>query len=152
MQETFKFKYHKLPCRILKIALSTFYFIILTYIVFFARRRRHSYNHALNLVPFKVFTDFKNNSGAGTYNYYSNLIGNIILFLPYPIILILVFKIHKLSAILLLTITLSFSIELLQFIFKVGVADIDDFILNTIGACAGYACYSLYGKWLKVHP
>jgi glycopeptide antibiotics resistance protein len=152
VQEIFKLKYHKLNCRILKIPFSILYFSILTYIVFFARRRRHSYNHALNLVPFKVFTDFKNNSGAGIYNYYSNLIGNIILFLPYPIVLILAFKIHKISTILLLTITLSFSIELLQFIFKVGVADIDDIILNTIGACAGYACYLLYGKWFKINP
>ncbi len=33
---------------------------------------------------------------------------------------------------------LSITIETLQYIFNVGVADIDDVILNTIGACAGY--------------
>ena len=135
----------------LKIPFSAFYFLILTYIVFFARRRRHSYHHALNLVPLKVFFDSKENSDTSFINYYSNLVGNIILFLPYPIILILVFKIHKFSTIIFLSLFLSFTIELLQYIFQVGVADIDDIILNTIGAVIGYVCYSIFDKWLKVY-
>lgn len=47
-------------------------------------------------------------------------------------------KVYKFSSVLLLGMALSVAIESLQYIFEVGVADVDDVILNTIGACLGY--------------
>ncbi len=76
------------------------------------------------------------------FNFYLNLFGNIILFIPFAIILNTVFKVDKLKLILLFTVLLSTSIEILQYIFQVGLADIDDVILNSIGAILGYFIYN----------
>ena len=124
------------------------YFVILFYLVFFAGRRKNAYSYGFNLVPIRnTFREFRYISEIGVFNYYSNIFGNILLFLPLPIILNLVFKVCRFSSILLQCILFSFAIEILQYIFKVGVADIDDIILNTIGVCIGY----LFISFLKIN-
>ena len=125
------------------------YLAALTYLTFFARRRRHSYEHEKNLIPFQVFHDFRRISDIGVFNYFSNLFGNIILFVPIAFIFISIFRIYKLSVILILSFFLSLTIELLQYIFEVGYADVDDIILNVTGAAAGYYLYSVIEKWFK---
>src|SRR5579864_1143496 len=118
--------------------LTMLYLAALTYLTFFARRRRHSYEHEKNLIPFQVFRDFSKISDIGVFNYFSNLIGNILLFVPIAFVFISIFRICKLSTILILSFLLSFTIELLQYIFEVGFADVDDIILNVTGAALGY--------------
>jgi glycopeptide antibiotics resistance protein len=138
-------KYNYISYKNFKTVSSILYFMFLIYIFFFARRRRHDYKHELNLIPLKnMFTEFKKISEPGSLNYYSNLMGNIILFIPFPIILVISYKVSKFSTIILISFTLSFLIEFLQFIFRVGVADINDIILNTTGSCIGYFFYSIY--------
>jgi len=78
--------------------------------------------------------------------FYSNLIGNIVLFVPFSIITISVFGIYKIRHVLLLSFALSFAIEALQYIFRVGVADIDDILLNTLGAATGILLYNYFKK------
>ena len=38
-------------------------------------------------------------------------------------------------------------VEFSQLIFRVGCFDVDDMILNTFGALAGYGCFWLSRKW-----
>ena len=35
-------------------------------------------------------------------------------------------------------------VEVLQMLLRVGVCDVDDLILNTLGAAIGYGCYAVY--------
>ena len=121
----------------LKGFITTLYLAALTYLTLFARRRRHSYEHEKNLVPFQVFRDYRKISDIGVFNYFSNLIGNILLFIPIAFIFTSIFRIYKLSTILISSLILSFIIESLQYIFEVGYADVDDIILNVTGAAAG---------------
>lgn len=130
-----------------KFIYSSTYFILLSYLVFFARRRRnHHYNYEINFIPIKysikTFLTMNVNDKFEIFNFYLNLFGNIILFIPFAIILNTVFKVDKLKLILLFTVLLSTSIEILQYIFQVGLADIDDVILNSIGAILGYFIYN----------
>ena len=81
---------------------------------------------------------------VGRFNYYSNLLGNIILFIPIPFVLAWYFKMNRFLPILFTGFLISLSIELLQYIFDVGVADIDDIILNTLGTFAGFFCYKAF--------
>jgi glycopeptide antibiotics resistance protein len=129
--------------------LTMLYLAGLTYLTFFARRRRHSYDHEKNLIPFQVFHDIGHIHDIGVFNYFSNLFGNIVLFIPMTFIFISILRIYKLSAILILSFFLSFAIELLQYIFEVGYADVDDIILNVTGAAAGYFLYGVLEKRFK---
>jgi glycopeptide antibiotics resistance protein len=133
----------------LKGLFTTLYLASLTYLTFFAGRRHHSYEHEKNLIPFQVFRDFRRISDTGVFNYFSNLFGNIVLFIPVPFIMISIFRIHKLSIILVLSFFLSFTIEALQYIFEVGFADVDDIILNVTGAAAGYYLYRAFERRTK---
>ena len=39
-----------------------------------------------------------------------------------------------------------FLLELMQWVFQTGVSDVDDLILNTLGACAGFLLWQLSGR------
>jgi glycopeptide antibiotics resistance protein len=109
--------------------------------VFFARRRRHLDERFLNLIPvrntLKNFAILDTNSTKDLYNYYSNLAGNILLFVPLPFVISLLYKAKNRKIILLIAVGFSVVIELLQYTFMIGVADIDDILLNTMGAVLG---------------
>ena len=64
-----------------------------------------------------------------------NIFGNLLIFMPYGVFLPLIFKKQEKFKNFFITITLSVvAIELLQFITMSGSCDIDDLILNVIGA------------------
>ena len=78
-----------------------------------------------------------------------NLLGNIALFLPLGILLPLISRrFLTLKRVLLTALCLSVSIETLQFVLRFfgnpRAVDIDDVILNTVGACLGFAVFK-YG-------
>ena len=78
-----------------------------------------------------------------------NTLGNIALFLPLGILLpLLSNRFRSLSRVLLVALCLSLSIETTQFVLRfVGnprAVDIDDVILNTLGACLGFAFYTYF--------
>ncbi len=132
--------------KLFKIICSISYFVLLGYGVFFApRRRNHHYNYGINFFPIRnsvyTFLALDPNVKNELYNFYTNLFGNIILFIPFPIVLITVFKIEKLGVIIISAILFSTSIETLQYLFQIGLADIDDVILNTLGALIGFFLY-----------
>ena len=125
----------------LKISVALAYSSFFVYVLFFARRRRNLSQRIFNIVPLNSTLDnFKNLPSYNNHellNFYSNLIGNVILFVPFPSLLLFLFKIKSRKNIFLLTFFSSVIIELIQYIFKRGVADIDDIFLNTIGAFLG---------------
>jgi glycopeptide antibiotics resistance protein len=75
-----------------------------------------------------------------------NTYGNVALFMPLGILLPLIStRFQSLKRMLLLALCVSLTIETLQFVLRfVGnprAVDIDDVILNTLGACVGYVIY-----------
>ena len=74
-------------------------------------------------------------------SYYVQLFGNLILFTPYGLLLpILWKKLRGTKIFLLVTLFLLLVVETIQFIFMCGSWDIDDILLNLIGALFGFAC------------
>ena len=77
-----------------------------------------------------------------------NILGNIILFMPLGIFLPLFFPKYSLKRIIVLAFICSLSIELVQLIGRqfgnYRTVDIDDIILNTIGAILGFIIY----RWI----
>lgn len=68
-------------------------------------------------------------------------IGNIIWFIPAGFILPLLGM--KKRYVIISGFALSFIIEVLQFLFDIGVTELDDLILNTLGCGTGILLYSL---------
>jgi glycopeptide antibiotics resistance protein len=78
------------------------------------------------------------------YQFIYLFVGNIIWFVPFGVLLPLITKI-KISFFRmgLYGLMLSLTIEVSQFIFGTGISEIDDLILNTLGAIVGYTVYKI---------
>ena len=77
----------------------------------------------------------------------TNLVGNIVGFLPFGAILpVLKRNMRSFWKILLLSFEFSAMIEVTQLITKVGSFDVDDMILNTMGGVLGYWIFSICNR------
>lgn len=94
-----------------------------------------------NIIPFKEIFRYE----VGSRLFIKNIIGNILLFLPYGYFASDYLKSKKMWPICLLTMLVSVTIECVQ--LNIGrTYDIDDVILNTIGGIIGYWLYRLIEK------
>jgi len=78
-----------------------------------------------------------------------NTLGNLALFVPLGILLPLVSdRFLRLKRVLLFALLLSLGVESIQFLLRFfgnpRAVDIDDVILNTLGACLGFAVYRFF--------
>ena len=105
----------------------------------------------LNVIPFKTIIWFVT-VGDKTSNQYLlrhafvNLVGNVVLFIPAGFFLPCIWRSMRAFWKLLLCFTgLILAVEILQLITLLGSCDIDDLILNIVGATLGYGIWKLYG-------
>ena len=94
--------------------------------------------HSSNFVPFKTIFSYlfvnENRNIA-----FSNLMGNILLFIPFGMLLpLLTMKLRNTRLVFLLSIGWSLSLEIFELLFSSGTLDVDDLILNSLGAMIGY--------------
>lgn len=94
-----------------------------------------------NFIPFKEMLRYE----LGSRLFIKNIVGNILLFLPYGYFSSDYLKSKKMKVPVILTFVVSITIELVQ--INIGrTFDIDDIILNTIGGIIGYLLYRLIEK------
>ena len=91
-----------------------------------------------NFIPFKEM--FRYNFGSNLF--IKNVLGNIILFLPYGFFVSYYLDLKKPYSAFLLIMLVSISIETTQLLIG-RIFDIDDIILNIIGGMLGYLIYKL---------
>lgn len=97
--------------------------------------------HGVNVTLFKELTRYQ----IGSRLFYRNIIGNILMFVPFGFFTSFYLKLEKKRTIFCLTIVVSVVIELIQ--LKIGRAfDVDDIILNTVGSFLGYFLYRLMDR------
>lgn len=94
-----------------------------------------------NLIPLKEILRYK----IGSRLFFKNVIGNIVLFIPYGIFASMYTKINKLFHAIVLIVFASIIVETTQLMIG-RVFDIDDILLNIIGGLIGYGIYSLTNK------
>lgn len=104
-------------------------------------------SESANLVPFKTIDNYIAAYKLGNISLQSvklNLLGNVLLFVPMGMFLPAVSKNYKKHVKALSTIiTLIIAVEISQLILGVGRMDIDDFLLNLIGALIGRLFYDI---------
>lgn len=94
----------------------------------------------VNLTPFKTIKNyFEFYKRTGSYISFANLFGNIILLFPLGVFLpILLKQMRHFYVFIPVSLLIATMIEVIQWKTSTGVADIDDTILNFIGAMAGF--------------
>jgi len=102
-----------------------------------------------NFIPFQtIVINIQSLSG---WHDFSNLIGNIVAFIPLGIFLILLSKDRGMSfiGVLARSLCLSLSLECFQVFFSLGIFDVDDLLLNTSGGLLGYGAIKLYRRLIE---
>ncbi|MGD6802044.1 VanZ family protein [Rossellomorea aquimaris] len=101
-----------------------------------------------NFVPFEsLIMYFSEKERYNLDTWFNSTFGPLLLFLPMGLLLPVVFKnMQTLRSVVLFSFVLSFLIEVLQYVTRLGIMDIDDAILNTAGAITGYLFYTILFK------
>ena len=104
------------------------------------------YHSSYNLVPFKTIVGYVKALIDGSMNRkipIENIVGNLLAFMPLGFYLpFLIKKMTKLKIYVISVSGLIAAVELTQYIIRVGSMDIDDFILNLVGACIGFSIFT----------
>ena len=95
-----------------------------------------SISYGSNFVPFKEIMRYD----FGTTLFFKNIIGNILLFLPFGFFVSYILKSKDVILPLIISIICSISVETVQ-LYIGRVFDVDDIILNVLGGIAGYFVY-----------
>ncbi|MBQ9156109.1 MAG: VanZ family protein [Eubacterium sp.] len=132
----------------LSLLLFVIYALIVIYFVLFSDRlgRVDGYDtYRYNLVPLQEirrFITYRDNVSGGAF--LLNLIGNLLVFFPIGF-LIPIFRTKNTGffRILIDSFLFTLGIELVQLFTRVGVFDVDDLLLNTLGGLLGYMAYRI---------
>lgn len=97
---------------------------------------------SVNLIPFKTIIGYTKDiftSLLDTSTIFVNLLGNLVCMMPFALFIPMLFKkINSTKKFLITILCITLGIELIQFITFSGSCDIDDIILNTLGAFIMY--------------
>ncbi len=101
---------------------------------------------ANNFIPFREILRYN----IGSRLFFKNVLGNMLMFLPYGFFASYLLHNKKFSVSFVLTLIASVSIEVVQMMIG-RVFDVDDIILNLCGGCLGFLIYYLVDKlWYKL--
>lgn len=125
--------------------MAVLYVLIMGNLLFVSGRTQGLY-YQYNLVPFETIRPLLlERERYHTDAWVKNLFGNIVLFIPLGIWIPWLFR--RCRSFLTFTSTvvlLLLGVEVIQLITRVGSFDVDDIILNTVGAWIGYAGFKLF--------
>jgi len=135
--------------RILDILLYLVFVCYLFLLLILLFRRSHSVR-SLNLIPFySIYGYLAGDDKVMRAFAVSNVLGNIVIFVPLGIYITLFNHKAKRIQTVLLVFLFSLIVEIIQYSFRVGIGDIDDIILNVFGGVIGLGIYQLLWMILK---
>ncbi len=112
--------------------------------------RDHCFSHGLfsGRIEWDAFAYYYKLARVGYWRYFTYLfVGNLLWFFPAGFLVRL--RGGTLPQAALAGFLLSLVIETLQFILGSGVSELDDLVLNTIGACIGYCFFGFFPRLSK---
>lgn len=116
-------------------SVAVVYLLVLAKIVIFKSGFTTGFR-TLSLIPFQFIHDFFSPTTSIDV-LLKNALGNFAIFIPMGILLPALFQRLNVKKTVLTCFLVSLTIEVAQYIFGIGITDIDDLILNTLGAAAG---------------
>lgn len=143
--------------RFVSVVVFLVYMVILIYFVFlsdgFSRDTGYT-EYRYNLVPFLEIKRFMTSSSLSLSVIATNMAGNVVAFVPFGTLFRWV-RNKKIGWLKTTCITFLFSllIETVQLVTRVGVFDVDDLMLNTLGGLIGYIVYIIlahsYNRYIQ---
>ncbi|MBP3570076.1 MAG: VanZ family protein [Lachnospiraceae bacterium] len=129
------------------------YLFLLFYLLFFSETygRTMDSGYRYNLELFKEIRRFwENRDNLGWGSVITNLLGNIVAFVPFGFFLPMLCRVGRnLFGCVLVSALFSLAVETVQLFTKVGAFDVDDIFLNAIGGLVGFIGYYLVWKPLS---
>ncbi len=120
-----------------QIIVFVYYCIFMFNMTIFAR---YNFSYGYNLVPFKSISNLFINGSI--YNIIINFFGNLVIFMPLEYFVIELLNKRKFVLNLIISSLIIILIEIIQYLFKIGVFDIDDIILSLFGMMMFYFLYT----------
>ncbi len=124
------------------------YIIVLSYFLFFSEsfgRGNSSIGYRYNLellVEIKRFIKYRQQVGFDVF--VINILGNIVAFMPFGFLLPIIHnKYRGLLRVAFYSLLFSLTVEAIQMLSRVGIFDVDDILLNTIGGILGYLLFAI---------
>ena len=138
-------------------AFFVLYVLILVYLLFFSegygrvadaeREFRYNFVPFVEIRRFWVYRD-----QLGMFAVFTNIFGNVIGFIPYGFILpVITHRCRNGFFIILSGFALSLTVETIQLVTRSGCFDVDDLILNTLGAAMGYLIFAVCDHLRRKH-
>ena len=128
--------------RVLLWTVLLYYLAILSVLLFFGGlfHLERGWGGAVNLEPFHTIRRFYiHYLRTGSLSSFFNLLGNVMILIPFGVLMPLMFRPMRHFWIFIpFAALIALGIEYLQWVTATGIADIDDSILNFIGAVGGY--------------
>jgi glycopeptide antibiotics resistance protein len=81
-----------------------------------------------------------------------NLFGNIIPFMPVGLLAPLVVRSVSWQKALVLGVVTGLTFEVMEVVFRVGIFDVDDLILNASGVMLGYGVFVMFKRRAQPRP
>lgn len=129
-----------------KIIFGLYIFFLLYFLIFSEIYGRSGVmqDYHYNITPFQEIERFWRYREQLGLMSYINLFGNVLIFAPFGFMEPMTSKKRSFWATLVDGCLLSLSVEIFQFITKVGRFDVDDLMLNTTGVALGYMCFLVW--------
>lgn len=128
------------------------YILLLSYFLFFSEKYGRvgstaDYRYNLHLFQeIRRFIIYRNELGMESF--VVNIFGNILAFAPFGFWLPFISrKNRKILNIAVLSFEFSLCIEIIQLLFKVGIFDVDDIFMNTVGGVLGYLLFLISQRY-----
>lgn len=118
------------------------------------RQVRLSFIDRINLVPVISLVRFYQTNPHQSrfyFIFFGEIFGNIVLFAPFGFFVKWLYPWQSNLRIVVYGLLLSVGIEFTQLFLQIGICDVDDVILNTIGTAAGvFFCTKMISRLMKV--
>lgn len=132
-------KYQKIFIKIYRILIPV-YTIFLLYLMFFGFGRSQYDFNIVRLLPMVSTFKFVQETIVWK-TIIINIFGNIMMFTPFGFLGIVIPKLNNLISLIINFVSAIIIIESLQYFTRLGVFDVDDIILNTVGVAVGFWFY-----------
>ena len=130
------------------------YLLMLIYLMFNGKSKEFIGSNTLvetkNIVPFKTILYYLLNISSNNIDILiTNTLGKIAIYIPLGVLIpIVARKKNNIKSITIITIIVTIIIQIIRLVFRLGIADIDNVILFTLGSIIGFL---IYDKFFKIY-